>query len=173
MQMLLKEISVKKIEQKYKKEKNAKIKQRLHILLLLREGWTQREAAKMLHISNGIVPFWKARFESGGFEALQDLEGRGIKSEMGDEELSMMRSAIEEPIPIGDGYYRWWKSKDTRIFLNEYFGLSYTRQYICRILHTIGCSMQVPRPRNKSRNQEDVNKFKREFKKNEKIWIGM
>ena len=171
--MLLKEISVKELERKYKKEKNAKIKQRLHILLLLREGWTQREVAKMLHISNGIVPFWKARFESGGFDDLQDLEGRGIKSKMSDEELSMLRSAMEEPIPTGDGYYRWWKSKDTRIFLNEHFGLAYTRQYICRILHLIGCSMQVPRSRNKSRNQKDVNKFKRDFKKNEKIWIGI
>jgi|GEM_PF-820220 len=171
--MLLKEISVKKIEQKYKKEKNAKVKQRLHILLLLKEGWTQREAAKMLHISNGIVPFWKARFESGGFDALQDLEGRGIKSKMGDEGLSMLRSAMEEPIPSGDGYYRWWNSKDTRIFVNEYFGLNYTRQHICKILHFIGCSMQVPRSRNKSRNQEDVYNFKRDFKKNEKVWIGM
>lgn len=170
--MILKEISVKELEQKYKKEKNAKIKQRLHILLLLREGWTQREAAKMLHISNGIVPFWKKRFESGGFDTLQDKEGRGIKPKMNDEELSMFRSAIEEPLPIGDGYYRWWKSKDVRIFLNEYFGLDYTRQHICRILHNTGCSLQVPRPRNRSRNQEDVDKFKQEFKKNEKIWIG-
>ena len=115
MIMLLKEISIKKIEQKYKKEKDMKVKQRLHILLLLREGWTQREVAKMLHVSNGIVPFWKARFESGGFDNLDDKEGRGIKSKISDEELSMLRSAIEFPIPTGDGYYRWWKSKDVRI----------------------------------------------------------
>src|SRR3990167_4190717 len=104
--MLLKEISASDLEKKYKKEKDRKIKQRLHILLLLKEGWTQREVAKMLHISNGIVPFWKVRFESGGFDALQDLEGRGIKSKMSDEELSMLRSAIEDPVPIRDGYYR-------------------------------------------------------------------
>ena len=171
--MNLKEISVKEIEHKYKKEKNSKVKQRLHILLLLREGWTQREVAKMLHISNGIVPFWKARFESGGFNSLEDKEGRGVKSKMSDEELSMFRSAIEEPIPTGEGYYRWWKSKDVRIFLNDCFGIDYTRQHVCRTLHLIGCSMQVPRPRNKSRNEEDVRKFKREFKKNEKVWIGI
>ena len=63
--MLLKEISASDLEKRYKKEKDRKIKQRLHILLLLREGWTQREVAKMIHISNGIVPFWKARFVLG------------------------------------------------------------------------------------------------------------
>ena len=171
--MLLKEISIKKIEQKYKKEKDIKVKQRLHILLLLREGWTQREVAKMLHISNGIIPFWKARFESGGFDNINDKEGRGIKSKITDEELSMLRSAIEFPICTGDGYYRWWKSKDVRIFVNEHFELDYVRQHICRILNFIGCSMQIPRPRNKSRNEEDVNKFKYDFKKNEKVWIGI
>jgi len=171
--MHLKEISVSDLEKRYKKEKTAKIKQRLHILLLLREGWTQREVAKMLHISNGIVPFWKARFESGDFDALQDLKGRGIKSKISDEELSMLRSAIEEPIPLGNGYCRGWKSKDMRILLKENFGLNYSRQHICRILHIIECSIQVPRPRNKSRNQKDVNKFKRDFKKNEKVWIGI
>ncbi len=171
--MLLKEISIDDLEKKYKKEKDRNVKQRLHILLLLKEGWTQREVAKTLHISNGIVPFWKARFESGGFDVLQDLEGRGVKSKISDEELSMLRSAMEEPIPTDDGYYRWWKSKDTRIFLNQYFGLEYTRQHVCKILHIIGCSMQVPRPRNKSRNQENINKFKQEFKKKETVWIGI
>lgn len=169
--MELKAVSVKDLERKYKKERNTKVKQRLHILLLLREGWTQREVAKMLHVSNGIVPFWKKRFELGGFDSLADKEGRGVKPKMSDEELSMLRSAIEHPIPTGDGYYRWWKSKDVRIFLSDYFGLGYTRQHICRILHLIGCSMQVPRPRNKSRNEEDILKFKRDFKKNEKVWI--
>ena len=170
--MLLKDISVKEIEKRYKAEGNSKIKQRLHILLLLREGWTQREVSKMLHTSNGKVPFWKARYESGGFDGLNDKYGRGVKPKISYEELSMLRSAMEEPIPTDDGYYRWWKSKDVRIFLNDCFGLEYTRQHANRILHLIGCSLQVTRPRNKSRNQVEVDKFKREFKKNEKIWVG-
>lgn len=171
--MFLKEISVRELEQKYKKEKNAKIKQRLHILLLLREGWTQREAAKMLHISNGIVPFWKARFESGGFETLQDKEGRGLKPKMNEEELSMIGSAIEEGVIMEDGYRRGYKTKDLIEFINSNFGINYTPRHCRRILQMINCSLQVPRPRNKSRNQEDVNKFKRDFKKNEKIWVMM
>lgn len=171
--MLLKEISVKELEQKYKKEKNSKIKQRLHILLLLREGWTQREAAKMLHISNGIVPFWKARFESGDFDALKDKEGRGLKPKMNDEELSMIGSAIEEGMIMEDGYRRGYKTKDLIEFINSNFGINYTARHCRRILQSINCSLQVPRPRNKGRNQEDVDKFKQEFKKNEKIWMMM
>jgi transposase len=169
--MILKEISVSNLEKIYKKEKDRKLKQRLHILLLLREGWTQREVAKMLHISNGIVPFWKARFESGGFDALQDLEGRGIKSKMSDEELSMLGSSIEDGVLMEDGYRRGYKTKDAIEFINFNFGIGYSARHCRRILQSFDCSLQVPRPRNKSRNQEDVDKFKQEFKKNEKIWM--
>ena len=169
--MLLKEISVSDLERRYKKEKNTKIKQRLHILLLLREGWTQREAAKMLHISNGIVPFWKARFESGGFENLEDKKGRGIKPKMNDEDLSMLGSSIEEGVLMEDGYRRGYKTKDVIEFINSNFGIGYSARHCRRILQSFDCSLQVPRPRNKSRNQEEVDKFKQEFKKNEKVWM--
>ena len=169
--MLLKEIPVSDLEKKYKKERDSKLKQRLHILLLLREGWTQREVAKMLHISNGIVPFWKSRFEHGGFYALQDLEGRGLKSKMDEEELSMLGSSIEDGVLMEDGYRRGYKTKDAIEFINFNFGIDYSTRHCRRILQSIDCSLQIPRPRNKSRNEEDVNKFKQEFKKNEKIWM--
>ena len=169
--MLLKEISVSDLEKRYKKEKDRKIKQRLHMLLLLREGWTQREVAKMLHISNGIIPFWKSRFESEGFNSLKDKEGRGLKSRLDDEELSSLGSAIEDGVTMEDGYRRGYKTKDAIEFINSNFGVEYTARHCRRILQSLNCSLQVPRPRNKSRNQEDVDNFKQEFKKNEKIWM--
>ena len=169
--MILKEISISNLEKRYKKEKDRKLKQRLHILLLLREGWTQREVAKMLHISNGIVPFWKKRFEIWGFNALQDKEGRGIKSKLDDEKMSMLGSFIESGVLMEDGYTRGCKTKDVAEFINSNFGIGYTLRHCQRVLKWINCSLQVPRPRNKSRNQEDVDNFKREFKKKEKIWV--
>lgn len=160
-------------ERKFKAEKNVKVKLRIQMLLYLREGYTQREVSKMLCASVGIVPYWKARFEKEGIEGLADKEGRGVKPKISEEQLSILRTVIEEPILLKNGYFRGWKSKDVRIFLNEQFGLSYTRQHICRILHLIRCSLQTPRPRNKRRNQKEVNRFKREFKKNEKVWAGI
>ena len=171
--MLLKEISISDLEKRYKKEKDRKLKQRIHILLLLREGWTQREVAKMLHISNGIVPFWKSRFQSGGFNNLEDKKGRGLKSKLNDEELSMIGSAIEDGVIMEDGYRRGHKTKDVIQFINSNFGINYTARHCRRILQSFNCSLQVPRPRNKSRNQEDVDDFKKEFKKNEKVWMVM
>lgn len=171
--VLLKQYSIKILEQRFKSETDVKVRDRILMMLHLREGYTQREVSSMLHVSVGIVPFWKSRFEKQGFASLEDKEGRGVKPKITEDQLSMLRSAIDEPIKTPDGYSRGWKSKDVRILLKEEFSLSFTRQHICKILHLIQCSLQVPRPRNKSRNQKHVDEFKQEFKKKEKVWIGM
>jgi len=170
MMVKLKEFPRRVVLRRLKRERDSKVRERLHILLLLREGYTQREVAAMLHVSNGIIPFWKARFEKEGFAGLMDKEGRGVKSKMSEEQLSMLRSAMETPVETPDGYSRGWKSKEVRLFLNEQYTLSYTRQHVCRLLHLIGCSLQIPRPRNKRRNEEAVKAFKKEFKKNTYYW---
>ncbi len=52
------------------------------------------------------------------------------------------------------------KDKDVRVFLREEFDIVYTRQYVNRLLHNIGISLQVPRPKHKRRNQQAVDEFK-------------
>lgn len=157
-------------ERKFKTEKNVKVKLRIQMLLYLREGYTQREVSQMLRVSVGIVPYWKARFEKQGISGLNDEEGRGLKPKYSDEQLSMLGSAIDEGLLMEDGYRRGLKTKDVFEFINMNFGLRYTARHCRRILRAINCSQQVPRPRNKRRNEKDVKRFKREFKKKEKFW---
>jgi transposase len=158
-------------EKKYKAEKETKVKSRIQMMLYLREGHTQREVSQMLRASVGIVPYWKARFEKQGVGGLNDEEGRGLKPKLSEEQLSMLGSAIDEGILMGDGCRRGFKTKDTAEFIDLNFGLAYTTRHCRRILKAISCSQQVPRPRNKRRNQKEADKFKKEFKKKEKVWV--
>ena len=168
--MKLREYPIIFFERKFKAEKNSRIKLRIQMMMHLRDGYTQREVSKMLRVSTGIVPYWKARFEKEGIDGLRDKEGRGLKPKLVEEQLSMLASAIEEGIVMEDGYRRGFKTKDANQFIREEFGYSYTNRHCMRILNSINFALIVPRPRNKSRNQNDVNKFKREFKKNERFW---
>lgn len=158
-------------EKKFKAEKNVAIRERLQILRYIRQKYTQREVAKMLSISNGIVAFWKKRFEQEGFAGLQDKEGRGRKAALTEEQLSMLGSALNEGILLDDNYRRGFITKDVRGFIHEEFKQEYTPRHCRGLLKKIGCSMQVPRPRNKNRNQAAVDEFKREFKKNVHFWV--
>lgn len=165
------DIKVSIFEKKFKTEKNARVRERLQIMWYLRQKYTQREVAKMLSISNGIVAFWKKRFEQEGFAGLQDKEGRGRKAALTEEQLSMLGSALTEGILLDDNYRRGFITKDVRTFIQQEFKQEYTPRHCRGLLKKIGCSMQVPRPRNKSRNQAAVDEFKREFKKNVHVWV--
>jgi len=158
--------SLQEIERKFKVESDVKVKERLQILLYTRRGYTQREIVDLLLASKGKVSFWKQRFESEGFKGLYDKDGRGRKAELTDEKLSMLASALAEGYLMSNGYTRPYKTKDVVKFILDNFKITYTIRHVRRLLQQIGLRLKVPRPRHKKRNQEDVDKFKVEFKKN-------
>lgn len=157
-------------EKNFKDEHNAKVKQRLQVLIYLREDRNMRNIAELLRISLGSVPYWKQRFEKEGLAGLQDKKGRGRKSELSNKQLRELSSAIDKGIQMKDGYRRGFKTKDVREFIQRDFGRNYTTRNCLKILRRLGYNLKVPRPRNKSRNQDDVDKFKEQFKKNFQVW---
>lgn len=169
--MLLKAYSLKVIEKNFKKEKAVKIKVRLHLILLLREGYTEREVANTLKVSKGLVSFWKKRFETEGFYGLEDKLGRGLKPSLTEEQLSMLASSIDTGLLMDNGYMRGFKTKDAVQFIHEQFGKKFTPRYCREIMKNMSCGLKVPRPKHKKRNQESVDEFKREFKKKDSVWV--
>lgn len=169
--MLLQRYSIQNLEKRFKYEKNLNVKFRIQIILNLKEGKTQREVSSELRISVGIVPYWKKRFEKEGFDGLMDKEGRGRKSKLNEKNISILEKRIDEGIVLPDGYKRGYKTKDIRVLLQKEFKVFYTDRHITRLLHSIKYNLKVPRPRNKSRNQKSVDEFKKQFKKNSKVWI--
>lgn len=168
--MLIHKYSIKDIESRFKAEKNVKVKSRIQIILYLKEGKTQRDASAEFRVSVGIVPYWKKRFEKKGFEGLYDREGRGRKSSLNKKQLKQLSNAIDKGIEMKDGYKRGYKTKDVRELISKKFGIDYTTRNCTKILHREGYNLKVPRPRNKSRNQNNVDEFKQEFKKNFLVW---
>ena len=74
-------------EKKFINEINPDLKQRLQLLLYLREERNMRNVAELLRISLGLVHYWKKRFEKEGLAGLQDRQGRGRKSELSKKQM--------------------------------------------------------------------------------------
>lgn len=169
--MLLKSYPLSKLEKKYQLEKDVRVKERLQILIYLREGKTQRVVSSMLRISIGKVPLWKKRFEQEGLKGLHDKKGRGRKSKLTKKQLLQLGATIDKGVTMKDGYRRGYKTKDVKIHIRQKFNVKYTDRHCRYLLHKEGFGLKVPRPRNKSRNQGNVDDFKRKFKKNLLVWI--
>ena len=168
--MLLQKYSIEDLERNFKHETNLRVKLRLQMILFLREGKSQREVSAELRMSTGIVPYWKKRFEKEGAKGLEDKKGRGRISELNKKQMKEISSAIDKGIKMKDGYKRGFKTKDVKEFIQNKFGRNYTTRNCLKILHKLGYKLKVPRPRNKSRNQNSVDNFKEQFKKNFQVW---
>jgi transposase len=157
-------------ENKFINESNSDVKQRLQLLLYLREDRNMRNVAEILRVSLGSVSYWKQRFEKEGLAGLQDKIGRGRKSELNKKQLKYLMSAIDSGIKMKDGYKRGFKTKDIREFIQNRFGISYTPRHCRRVMRKMKYNLKVPRSRNKSRSQKSVDEFKEQFKKNFQVW---
>jgi transposase len=150
---------------KYHEENDAKVKQRLQIIIHLKGGKKQREVSDLLDLSVGIVPYWKSRFDKSGIDGLKDKKGRGRKAMLSTKDKKRVLKEVNRGIKIQDGYKRGYKTKDIAEMIRNLFGIVYTARHIRRLMHRQGYALKVPRPRNKSRNQSDVEEFKEQFKK--------
>ena len=130
-------------EKNFKDENDAKIKQRLQLLIYLRERRDMRNVAELLRISLGSVPYWKQRFEKEGLAGLQDKAGRGRKSELKKKQLKELSSAIDKGIQMKDGYKRGFKTKDVREFIQNKFGISYTSRHCIRIMRNMKYNQRI------------------------------
>lgn len=154
-------VSLNKLHTKYKKEHDGRIKQRLHILLLYKEKKPQREIARTLHISLGIVNFWIQRFAEEGFNGLSDKPGRGRKSKLTAEQFCELEQTINESIRMSNGYTRGWQTKDLIQYIKQTYGVTYAPRGARKLFKRFGFARLVPRSRSKKRNQHDVEAFKK------------
>ena len=168
--MKLKDVNLEELEKRYKRERNGKIKERLHYLLLLKEGYKDRDIEKICHTSKSSVSFWHCRFKEKGFDGLRDKKGRGKKAKLSEENLKELDSILDKPYAMENGYTRGWQTKDVQILIKSKFGVSYGSRHIHRIISNLGFVRLVPRPRHKRRNPKDVDEFKEQFKKTRKFW---
>ena len=168
--MILENYPLKSLQKIYKTEDNSNVRERLQILIYLKEDRNQRNVADLLMISLGKVSFWKQRFEKHEFNGLKDKKGRGRKPRLNKKELQKLDSEITNGIKMKDGYKRGYKTKDAKQYIKNNFNIEFTSRHCRRILRNLRFRLKVPRPRNKSRNQYNVDEFKQEFKKKLLVW---
>jgi transposase len=152
---MLKNYSVTRLQKQILKENDERVRSRIQILIKIKEGHNHRDIASILRISVGKISLWRLRFEKEGFSGLSDKKGRGRKARLTGKQLQQLGAAIDQGVVMKDGYR----------------SVNYTDRHCRYLLHKEGFNLKTPRPRNKSRNQGNVDDFKREFKKNSLVWM--
>ncbi|MDA8055953.1 MAG: winged helix-turn-helix domain-containing protein [Thermoplasmatales archaeon] len=151
---------IEELKNRYKKEEDAEIRERMLMIIWLKSGDSSYEVAKRLFCPQSKVMYWKKRYEETGIEGLNTVSRSGrppLISENAGEEIRIELSGRDH-----------WKTSEISKIVEEKSGIRYTRRHIRRMVQEWGYSLITPRKKHKnSASPEEVEEFK---KKQEKYW---
>jgi transposase len=148
------------LEKIAKKEPNPRVRQRLLAVRLVAMGNTVPQAAKAVGLKQRQSRNWIHRFNAEGVNGLRDRPRPGQPVKLPRQEEQAFRERIEKGASQKDltGNLR---VKDIQRILREEFGANYCLGGTYFLLHRLGFSSLVPRPRHPKADQQAQNRFKK------------
>jgi len=124
------------LENRLKKEKDPKVRDRIRMMILLKEGYKQKEVAKIMRTTERTVYTWKKRYEEDGIEGLKTKEKPGRKRKLSDEDMERLKDLLKQK--------EYWTTRGVRNLIKIEFGIEYTLRHVARILRKLGMKYQKP-----------------------------
>jgi transposase len=128
------------LHERYRRERRADVRPRLHALWLVRRGHTTRETAEVLGVDERTVQRWLGWYRAGGLTPLEERHAgsQGAPSLLTPEQ----KTELAEEVATG----RFRTAAEIRRWVRERWGASYTEGGMYALLVRLRCAPKVPRP---------------------------
>jgi transposase len=134
----------------------------MRALDLADQGWKQRDIAAALDASEGAVSHWLAVARRGGPEALRSHPAPGRGAKMTAEQFRMIPDFLWHGAESYGFRGDVWTCERGAGVLYEEFGVSYSKSQVSRLLKRLGWTPQVPITRAIQREEEAIERWRRE-----------
>jgi transposase len=132
---------------------NWKEARRLQAWRLKQRGWSQRQIAEALGVSEGAVSQWMRRARNSGPDALRHCPPPGARRRLTDEQLARLPALLHQgPEAYGFRGAVWTRTRIAVVIRVE-FGISYHPAHISRVCQAIRWSPQKPARRARQRDE--------------------
>jgi transposase len=132
---------------------NWKEARRLQAWRLKQRGWSQRQIAEALGVSEGAVSQWMRRARNSGPDALRHRPPPGARRRLSDEQLARLPALLHQgPEAYGFRGAVWTRTRIAVVIRVE-FGISYHPAHISRLCQAIRWSPQKPARRARQRDE--------------------
>jgi transposase len=125
---------------RYRRERRADVRPRLHGLWLLRTGRSAREVARILGVHERTVQHWVSWYRAGG---LAPVEGRHAG---GQGAPSLLTAGQREELAAEVATGRFRTAAEIRAWVAERWGATYTEGGMYALLARLRCAPKAPRP---------------------------
>lgn len=139
---------------------NWKEARRLQAWHLKQKGWSQRQIAEALGVSEAAVSQWMQRGREGGVQALRHRRPPGAPPRLSAEQLAHLPELLHRgPEAYGFRGQVWTRGRIAVVIRLE-FGVSYHPRHVGRLCQTIRWSPQKPARRARQRDEAAITRWR-------------
>jgi transposase len=129
---------------------------RLQAWRLKQQGWSHRQIATALGVSEGAVSQWMKRGREGGAEALRHRPPPGARCRLTDAQLAGLPALLQHG-PEAEGFRgQLWTRGRMAAVIRATFGVSYHPRHVGRLCKTMRWSPQQPARRARQRDDAAI-----------------
>lgn len=120
---------------------------------LLKKGQSQAEIARQLGVSPAAVCVWSRKLKKYGKESLAMQKAPGRPPRLTKADKAELERILKAGAVAAGFESERWTQKRVRQVIEQKFGVRYHRNYISRLLHDMGWSVQKPETRALERDE--------------------
>lgn len=124
------------------------------VRLLQTEEMSQAEIARHLGVSEATISKWKKVLEQKGPAGLQARKASGRPPKLSVADKRQLVEKLEQGALAAEFATEQWTQARVKKMIEQEFGVHYHRDYISRLLHGLGWSVQKMGPRAIERDEE-------------------
>ncbi len=153
-------LSQEDLERQIRNAKQPKRRQRLRVVYWASRGETAEQIVERVGLSRRRVQEWVARYNADGLDGLKDHPGRGRKLPLDPQQTEQLKQRLDEGPHEADGVCVF-TGPLIRQWIEQEFHKSLTLSTTYYLLHAIGYSWLVPRPRHPQADPQKQEAFKK------------
>lgn len=141
-------------------QRDGRMRIRVQAILLAKQDRTAEEIAEVLEASRRAVQEWVRRYNQAGVDGLQHRSGQGRREKLSPQERERFCARIEAGPGEEDGVCTL-RGRDFQRILRQEFGQLYRLSGVYALLHRLGYSCLMPRPKHRKADLPAQEAFKK------------
>jgi len=141
-------------------QSGARMRIRMQAIVLAKRGRTAVEIAETLGVSRRPVQEWVRRYNRAGVNGLARRSGQGRRGKLSPEERDRFVARIESG-PQPNDQVCTLRGRDFQRILEKEFGTLYRLSAVYALLHRLGYSCLMPRPKHRKADPQAQEAFKK------------
>ena len=151
--------SLQELQRLSRQQKDTRLLLRIQVIGLAKQGQTAPQISQMLGVSRRQLQHWVHQYNALGLDGLVDRRRGGNQRRLSDAQEQQIREYLDQQAADPHGGLR--RAEDLRTWIAQQFGELYSLPGVYNLLHRLGYSCLMPRPRHHKADPAAQEAFKK------------